>query len=249
MQRAEKLKIHMPCTVKTDAEGHERRAVALTSTAPKGKMEAQNSWGGDNKNWPVDRDDFISAITFDPIITKAMKSRGVGGGAKEIDVPQPQEFYTERLQEYEEGRAREAAEEQAKREREAKEAQEARERIAQNAAAAVTKAQRAQKRLQSGLVTDLLKIVTDQASKMAVTKTIQGLVHGQMEKLDLNEFSIMVSDGRHGLEVFTVLAEAIAYSSSLTSLRGWKGRNFRVVAVPGMRFVRVSSTVCPGSTE
>ena len=46
MQRAEKLKMYTPCTVKTGAKGHERYAVTLTGTAPKGKMEAQNSWGG-----------------------------------------------------------------------------------------------------------------------------------------------------------------------------------------------------------
>ena len=59
MQRAEKLKMYMPCTVKTDAKGHERHAVTLTGTAPKDKMEAQNSWGGDNKNWTVDRENFV----------------------------------------------------------------------------------------------------------------------------------------------------------------------------------------------
>ena len=38
--------------------------MALTGIAPRGKMEAQNSWESENKNWEVSADNFVSAVTL-----------------------------------------------------------------------------------------------------------------------------------------------------------------------------------------
>ena len=92
MQRHEHKKMYMPCSISTEEDGHGRHSVALTSAfetaAGRKMMQALNSWGATQTFMDVTEDNFVYAITFDPIITDAHK------GEKPIKpLPEPLPVY------------------------------------------------------------------------------------------------------------------------------------------------------------
>ena len=74
MDRAKALEMFLPCTIITNDKNHSQHSVALKATVPGGTMQAQNSWGSQQVHMTVTRENFLCAITFDPIITAAKKS-------------------------------------------------------------------------------------------------------------------------------------------------------------------------------
>jgi len=100
MERQEALKLLMPCTMSTDAQGHELHAVALRSTVPGGTMEAVNSWGAKESLLSVTKANFFYAIRFDPLITAATKS-----GDIPLEIPKVREIFQKREQEHRDKRA------------------------------------------------------------------------------------------------------------------------------------------------
>jgi hypothetical protein len=133
MKRQEALKLLMPCTMSTHAQGHELHAVALRSTVPGGTMEAVNSWGAKESLLSVTKDKFRYAIKFDPLITK-----GKGGETDFIPLVRP--VFLKRAQEHAETQA--AAEVAQQQRQQAEEA-------AQQAAANVQRLQEQLKLLQA----------------------------------------------------------------------------------------------------
>jgi hypothetical protein len=107
MERAQALHMYLPCTMITDDKGHPQHSVALKATLPGGTMQAQNSWGAEQIHMTVTRENFICAITFDPIITAAVKS----GGMKQA-VPPRSDAFRKRLARLDEQEAASAANEE-----------------------------------------------------------------------------------------------------------------------------------------
>jgi len=96
MERAEALKMLMPCTMTTErkAQGHGQHSVALSACIA-GKMEALNSWGASQVFQDVTQDNFVIAVTFDPVITAAWE------GEVALPRPKPTANYALRLRDFE----------------------------------------------------------------------------------------------------------------------------------------------------
>lgn len=69
MKRAEFLNLCLPCTIKQ--QGHGRHSIALAGCIEDGKMEAFKNWGARDIYTDVTLENFLDAITMDPIITHA----------------------------------------------------------------------------------------------------------------------------------------------------------------------------------
>lgn len=90
MKRAESQNLWLPCTITIAQQGHVRHSVAMTGCIEEGKMDARNSWGAVEVCMTVTRENFVDAITIDPIITLAWE------GMEELPPPNPRQAYVAR---------------------------------------------------------------------------------------------------------------------------------------------------------